>query len=394
VGAALALSGAAAVMLAGVAARATGKWISRPIQEMEQALLTAFSGRAPALRDHGPREVQQLAGALNEVAGELSTRLAELNRETGLREQILSSMSEGVVLADASGRILYANPAAQNLFADSSVLPYQLRTEGPVELTLRHPRRRELKATCLRLEDGRRLVAIQDVTEAKRIEAMRRDFVADASHELKTPVASIQAVAETLETAVADDPVAVPGFMRTLLGEIRRLSALVQDLLDLARLEGRPPGRGLVSLTKVVGQETHRIRDAAEAKGLTVREQTAEGIVVAGNTEDLSLALRNLLDNALRYTSTGEVSVRLWQHDGSAMIEVADTGPGIPGKDLSRIFERFYRVDRARSRETGATGPGLSIVRHVIEQHNGQVQVESELGSGSRFIVRLPAVQA
>jgi len=389
----IAVSVLVSTFLAIVLAVRTGRWVSRPLQDVGDAISTALSGEPPTLTERGPLEVRQVAGALHGVAAEVTARLADLNRESGLREQILSSMSEGVVLADASGRILYANPAAQDLLSSASTLPSQLRTEGQVELTLRHPRRRELKAACLRLGDGRRLVAIQDVTEAKRIEAMRRDFVADASHEMKTPVASIQAVAETLEMAVNDDPAAVPRFMRTLLAEIRRLSALVQDLLDLARLEGRPPERSMVSLTRVVAQEAARARETATDKGLRFREEAANGVMVAGSPEDLSLALRNLLDNALRYTLAGEVSVRLWIQDGHAKVEVSDTGPGIPGKDLSRIFERFYRVDRARSRETGGTGLGLSIVRHVVEQHNGWVQVESELGRGSRFVVTLPAIR-
>ncbi|HEY2668658.1 MAG TPA: ATP-binding protein [Actinomycetota bacterium] len=417
------------IVLGAVLALRTARWIAGPLQEVGGALFTSLSGHdtrplegpardtphpeedtwrpeghltetrrpesrlAAVLDDRAPAEVRRLAGALEQVGAELTGRMAELNRESGLREQILSSMSEGVVLADASGRILYANPAAEGLLPGALTLPSQLRTEGPVELTLRHPRRRDLKATCLRLGDGRRLVAIQDVTEAKRIEAMRRDFVADASHEMKTPIASIQAVAETLEMAVLDDPEAVPRFMSTLLLEIRRLSALVQDLLDLARLEGRPPERSVVSLTKVVEQEAARVHPEADEKGLSVREEIALGVMVAGSPEDLSLALRNLLDNALRYTHEGEVSVRLWVEDGHAKVEVADTGPGIPGKDLSRIFERFYRVDRARSRETGGTGLGLSIVRHVVEQHNGWVQVESELGRGSHFVLTMPILR-
>jgi signal transduction histidine kinase len=351
-----------------------------------------LEGGVPDITEAGPEEVRKLAATLDQVICGVAARLSQLNREAGLREQILSSMSEGVVLADATGRLLYANPAAHELLAGATILPAQLRAEGPVELTLRHPRRRELKATCLRLEDGRRLVAMQDVTEAKRIEAMRRDFVADASHELKTPVASILAVAETLETAVEDDPSAVPIFMSTLLSETRRMSALVQDLLDLARLEGRPTDRRLVSLTQVVARETSRVRQDAEGKGLVLKEEIEESVNVAGNAEDLSLALRNLLDNALRYTLNGQVAVKLYRQGTQAVIEVDDTGPGIPGKDLGRIFERFYRVDRARSRETGGTGLGLAIVRHVVEQHAGQVEVESELGRGSRFVVTLPAL--
>ena len=385
---------ASAGIAGALAARSTSRWVTHPLDQMVGALAGLVAGRHAPVKPAGPVEVRRLSGALDDVASGLAASVAELHRESGLREQILSSMSEGVVLADASGVVLYANPAADDLLSGAKVLPTQLRTEGPVEMLLRHPRRRELKATCLRLEDGRRLVAIQDVTEAKRIEAMRRDFVADASHELKTPVASIQAVAETLETAVEDDPEAVPRFMRTLLAEIRRLSALVQDLLDLARLEGRPPERALVSMTRVVVQETSRVRAVAEQRGLLISQHADEGVVVAGSVEDLSLALRNLLDNALRYTLQGEVSVLLSKRDGVATIVVADTGPGIPGKDLGRIFERFYRVDRARSRETGGTGLGLAIVRHVVEQHNGKVTVESELGKGSRFTITLPALRS
>ncbi|HEU5004096.1 MAG TPA: ATP-binding protein [Actinomycetota bacterium] len=379
--------------LAGVLAAANSRWVTDPLTEMSGALSTALAGQPPPPVERGPQEVRRLAGSLSEVAREVSGRLDELHRESSLREQILSSMSEGVVLADPTGRILYANPTAQDLLSGATVLPTQLRADGPVELTLRHPRRLELKASCLRLADGRRLVAIQDVTEAKRIEAMRRDFVADASHELKTPVASILAVAETLEMAVEDDPRAVPGFMRTLLSETRRMSALVQDLLDLARLEGRPPERGVISLTRLVSQEAARVRATAESKGLAFKEESEEGVMVAGNLEDLHLALRNLLDNALRYTLDGEITVRLRWEGEQAIVEVADTGPGIPGKDLGRIFERFYRVDRARSRETGGTGLGLAIVRHVVEQHNGRVSVDSELGRGTRFTVALPALR-
>lgn len=393
-----ALAGVAAgVAAAAVFALTATRWVAKPLADLAGAAAKAVTSGAepsflPRLAEAGPQEVRALAGALNHVRSGVNARFTELNREAGLREQILSSMSEGVVLADATGRILYANPAAHDLLSGEALLPAPLRAEGPVELTLRHPNRRELKATCLRLEDSRRLVVMQDVTEAKRIEAMRRDFVADASHELKTPVASILAVAETLETAVEDDPAAVPVFMRTLLGETRRMSALVQDLLDLARLEGRAGERSVVPLARVVGREVARVRLDAQRKGLELQEEVEEGITVAGNDEDLSLALRNLLDNALRYTSSGQVSVRLFRSDGHAVIEVEDTGPGIPGKDLGRIFERFYRVDRARSRETGGTGLGLSIVRHVVEQHAGKVRVESELGRGSRFIVTLPAL--
>ncbi|MGH2769822.1 MAG: sensor histidine kinase, partial [Actinomycetota bacterium] len=283
-----------------------------------------------------------------------------------------------------------ANPPAREFLGPTRFLPAHLAQPGHAELTLYHPTKRELTATCIRLDDGRMVVVLQDVTETKRTEAVRRDFVANASHELKTPVAAIQAVAETLEWAVQDDAEAAVRFTDVLLAETHRLSAIVQDLLDLARLEGKPPIRERVSLTKVVRDESERARRPARSKGLALEEETVEEVDVMGSAEDLALAVRNLLENAVQYTAAGRVSVRLSASDGRALIEVEDTGVGIPASDLGRIFERFFRIDKARSRETGGTGLGLSIVRHVVEQHGGEVRAQSELGQGSRFTISLP----
>jgi signal transduction histidine kinase len=244
-------------------------------------------------------------------------------------------------------------------------------------------------------EDGSVLVVVRDVTEARRLDAIRRDFVANASHELKTPVASIQAAAETIRTASLDDPMVIPRFAAQLEREAVRLSRIVGDLLDLSRLESGSELDEDVALDALLRDEVERFEDAAAESGVELSVRAAAVPRVRGSGRDLALLVRNLVDNAIRYTRAGgRVDVDLSAEGATVLLTVADTGVGIPQRELSRIFERFYRVDRARSRETGGTGLGLSIVRHVVENHGGRIAVESELGRGTRFEVRLPAAAA
>jgi two-component system sensor histidine kinase SenX3 len=239
--------------------------------------------------------------------------------------------------------------------------------------------------------DGSVVVVVADVTEARRLDVVRRDFVANASHELKTPVASIQAAAETLLDVWQEDPEAVPRFAGQLEREAIRLSRIVADLLDLSRLESGSELDDEVHLDAIVREETERFADAAETVGLHVHVDAPAVPIVRGSRKDLSLLVRNLLDNAIRYTKAGgTIDAAVGAEDGWVVLRVADTGIGIPTKELPRVFERFYRVDRARSRETGGTGLGLAIVKHVSENHGGSVRVRSELGRGTTFDVRLP----
>jgi signal transduction histidine kinase len=324
----------------------------------------------------------------NEVAGTAETDKGA--EPDALREQILSSMTEGVILLDSRGTPVYVNPAAGSLIGSATALPRHV-VEGDVsEFSVRHPQQRELRATTSPIAESYKLVVIQDVTESRRTDDMRREFVSSVSHELKTPVAGILASAETLEVSAAEDPPSVSRFVGSLLTEARRLSKLVEDLLDLARLEQEAPQFEKVTLSDLVEFEIARVGDFASRKSLSLQAEIKPGVEVMGNTEDLTLAVRNLLVNALRYTEDGGVTARLEAPDGRAVFSVSDTGPGIPAKDLPRIFERFYRVDKARSRETGGTGLGLSIVRHVAERHGGEVRAESELGRGSTFTLSLP----
>jgi signal transduction histidine kinase len=215
--------------------------------------------------------------------------------------------------------------------------------------------------------------------------------VENASHELKTPASTIQATAETLRQAAEDDPDAVPRFAVRLEREAVRLSRLVADLLDLSRIETGSVRDELVSIAALAREECQRLDDMAKASGVTLELRTGTERAIRGSSRDLSLLLRNLVDNAIRASREGDAVVVEVDDGGDAIvIRVRDTGLGIPTRDLDRIFERFYRVDRARSRETGGTGLGLAIVKHVVENHGGRTQVTSELGRGSTFEVALP----
>jgi signal transduction histidine kinase len=236
------------------------------------------------------------------------------------------------------------------------------------------------------------LLVVGDVTEAKRLDAVRRDFVANASHELKTPAASIQATAETIRLAAQDDPAVLPRFAEQLDREAIRLSRIVADLLDLSRLETGSDIDEDVRLDALLREEAARFEEAARSGEVQLEIDAAPVPPIRGSGRDLALCIRNLVDNAIRYTKPGgRVDVAVVEGaDGGVVLRVADTGVGIPSRDLPRIFERFYRVDRARSRQSGGTGLGLSIVRHVVENHGGAVSIESELGVGTRVEIRFP----
>jgi two-component system, OmpR family, sensor histidine kinase SenX3 len=208
---------------------------------------------------------------------------------------------------------------------------------------------------------------------------------------MKTPVAGILATAETLQDAIRHDPAVAERFAANLAKEATRLSLLIQDLLDLARLDQAQTAEERVPLSGVVRDVVQDAEEFASQKDLTVESAIDDGINTFGRGQDLALLARNLLENAIRYTPEGgKICVGLKMQGGRAVLTVQDTGIGIPAKDLPRIFERFYRVDKARARETGGTGLGLSIVRHIAESHGGRVLAESELGVGTTFTVTLP----
>jgi two-component system phosphate regulon sensor histidine kinase PhoR len=403
------VGGVLVAMLTGfIAVAVVTRGVSRPLRTLTRSVARMSAGhletQAP---EEGPEELALLAATLNRLAQDLEARIGQVARERERRDVVLSSMEEGIVLIGPEGTVGYANPAASRILGGT---PSDVRTLAPHELRALveecraegRPRERELetglpartiRSSAVPVEvTGDVLLVLRDVTAARRVAAMRRDFVADASHELKTPAASIQAAAETVQRALeSDDSAAASRFAGQVRRDAVRLSRIVSDLLDLSRLESERPDLDPVRLDAVVTEEVDRLRpEAAEAR---VRVNVdIDAATVRGSAKDLALLVRNLLDNAVRYTPPGgRITVGLAVDDGRVHLRIDDTGIGIPSRDLPRIFERFYRVDRARSRETGGTGLGLSIARHVVERHGGRIRARSELGQGSSFTVTLPA---
>ncbi len=242
---------------------------------------------------------------------------------------------------------------------------------------------------------GHVAMLVEDVTEARRVEAVRRDFVANVSHELKTPVGAMALLAEALQ-GCSGDPVAVRRFAGRVEHEADRLGRLVQELIDLSRLQGADPlpDPVPVDLDRVVGEAMDRTRTAASARGIELVRGGHRGLWARGSEAQLVTALVNLLDNAVAYSpDRTRVAVAVRLVEGAVEIGVTDQGIGIPERDLERVFERFYRSDPARSRATGGTGLGLAIVKHVATNHGGEVEVWSVEGSGSTFTLRLPAAE-
>jgi two-component system sensor histidine kinase SenX3 len=247
------------------------------------------------------------------------------------------------------------------------------------------------------LEIGEGVVLfLTDATDEQRGLRLRRQFVAHASHELKSPVAAIQALGEAIGEAAADDPEAVEHLSKRLVFETTRLGRLVADLLDLSRVEDPASiASNPVNLSEIADSEIAAGRTDAEAREIVLRSDVTPDVWVAGDQRQLSLLVRNLLDNAIRYTPEGgNVTIDLRTSRDEAVVVVSDDGIGIPLKAQARVFERFFRVDEARSREHGGTGLGLAIVKHVADLHGGHVGVESVLGDGSKFTARIPLLSS
>ena len=323
-------------------------------------------------------------------------------------ERALGAVSEGVVVCDEHGQIVFNNEQADafmgirhaEVLAQQAVVELlQDAADGQVRtqtLDLSGPPRRTLTIVASPLDDGWRgvgaVAVIDDVSERRRLEAVRRDFVANISHELKTPVGALALLAETL--AGEDDAEVVNRLARRLQAEAQRVARVVDDLLDLSRIESEEaPVREPVALNLIVAQAAERVRAAAEQRSVTITfGEASRHMAVMGDGRQLVSALFNLLENAVKYSDEGSIVDVRCRTDGQWVeLEVKDHGIGIPGRDLERIFERFYRVDRARGRDTGGTGLGLAIVRHVAGNHGGEVRVDSQEGSGSTFTLRLPA---
>lgn len=391
--------------------------VAAPIRALSGAAGAMAAGNLSVAIPEVPSDLEALAVALGELKGQIRDRIEELESEQLTLRTALDGLQDAVFLVEA-GEIRFANVEASQLFPasgawrgqplDSPGLPSPLvaaavelsTADSPSSVELApDPLGRTLRLTVVPLtptERGERaLLVIADVTDRTRLDRVRRDFVANASHELKTPVAGIQLLAESAETAAEDGDVdQAIDFARQIAAESNRMRRLVTDLLDLSRLESAPAPDSVVDVRKVALNAVTGHRAAAQRKGIALSVDDAmvrgEDVYASVDPTDLAIMIDNLVDNGIAYTEHGSVVLSINALTERVVIRVTDTGIGIPAKDLQRIFERFYRVDRARSRDSGGTGLGLALVKHVVERSGGTVSATSEEGRGSTFTVSLP----
>ncbi len=391
---AVALSGLAALLGAGALAWLFARQVARPLVQLGGAAQAIADGRPPAFPDASVPEVAQHILSLRAMHEQLEQRFTDLVREREETTTLIETMADGVLAADARGTIVTLNRAARRLlgYGHADPLPaldglfHEKVARDLVDAVLAGHNAevqeleragRTLLVTGRGLPNGGALLVIRDVTELRRIDAVRRDFVANVSHELKTPLTSIAGYAETLATEGSPGTQA-DGFARTILSNARRMQRLVDDLLDLARIES---GRW---------QPWAAFADRARERRVELAT-TAGGSGVTADADALRAIFTNLFDNALRYTSPGgRITVAVEKAPGGMTVSVADTGSGVAAEHLSRIFERFYRVDPGRSREEGGTGLGLAIVKHLVEAHGGRVEARSTLGKGTTIRLFFP----
>jgi two-component system phosphate regulon sensor histidine kinase PhoR len=367
-------------------------------------------------------EFARVAESLNGMAAELDDKVRTITRERNEREAVLSSMAEGVVAVDGEERVIAVNEAAAALLGInptdavgraiqevvrnpelqdlvSRAVTSAQPVEGEMRLRVAHEERvLQAHGTVLRGAAGGlrgAVVVLNDITRLKRLEGVRRDFVANVSHELKTPVTSIKGFAETLLDGALDERDDATRFVRIIAGQADRLNSIIEDLLSLSALEMTDEGQPIVlqegSVDDVLHVAVEVCAPKAEAKNISLELEGLCGHLADINPPLLEQAVVNLVDNAIKYSPAGNsVQIGCEVTDGELVIGVRDRGPGIAREHVPRLFERFYRVDKARSRDVGGTGLGLAIVKHVAQAHGGRVSVESALGEGSTFRIHLP----
>ncbi len=427
--------------LALLLAYATSRYISRPILDAIWFVKNIASGRLkhPTLRVSSTRELRELGTALDDMRQQVQAQIGQITLEKSRLEAVLPSITEAILVTDQSGRILMGNRTFEKLFGVSDAIEGRM----PIEFVRHRDVQDAIEQTLstgqvafldLTRSDGRErhfdvqiapilqddhiagsVTIFYDITELRRLERIRKDFVANVSHELRTPLTTIKGCAATLADGALDNKEAAQRFVQMINTHADRLHNLIEDILDLSRIESGalPLETGVYPVHEIVDSVVGQIRPQAKEKTLAIEIDTKENVQVQCDRKLIEQALLNLLDNAVKYTPEGGkiwIQTRDFKHVENVdedrrnrhgenatqtrkrriALEVKDTGIGVPLSDMDRIFERFYRVDKGRSRAMGGTGLGLSIVRHIMDAHGERVYVESEQGKGSTFGLTLP----
>jgi two-component system phosphate regulon sensor histidine kinase PhoR len=402
--------------LAGIVSLIAARRISRPIRAIKDAAAKLAAGDLDTrVRPPDSEELGSLADTLNAMAARIGSQLRTITQQAGEQRAILASMSECVIALDGDDRLMLLNPAAEQLLGvaldqvkgktiqEAVRNPALQRFVGEcyadgqaveTEIVFHGARDRILQAVGAELLDseGNRigaLVVLNDVTAMRKLENVRRDFVANVSHELKTPITSIRGFVETLRQGI-DDPRKTDEFLEIVEKQAGRLQSIIEDLLVLSEIEQTQIPMQPTSISGVLQSAIALCQAKAEDNDVEVTLTCEDCTEIPGNSRLIEQAITNLLDNAIKYSRGGRVSVSAERAEGELVIRVADTGCGIEEEHLPRLFERFYRADKARSRNLGGTGLGLAIVKHIVQAHGGRVGVESTPGKGSTFSVFLP----
>lgn len=410
----------AAVLLAAALALWLSRSLAAPLREMSRVSVDMARGNFNRRVNVSRRdEIGQLAGNLNHLADSLDRSVGELAREKGKLENVVANMAEGVVAVNAAGQVILANaPAREALHPGAGHALPLIGTSVPVpeletlfkevlaaadrraaELEL-HGTHLLIQCSPLRHRDGEiagAVAVLQDITAHRNLEQMRRDFVANVSHELRTPLTAVQGIIEGLLDGVISTEEAQERYLQVAHGETLRMNQLVQDLLDLAALEAGHTDWEMhaVEMADILSRVEIRLQHRLQEKQLTIIQELPEKLpALLANENRLEQVLTNLVENAVRFSPPGgEITVTASELPGNQItVAIRDLGPGIPSADLPHIWERFYRVEKSRARDSGGTGLGLAIVKQIIEAQGGEVGVESSPGEGSTFYFTLPCV--
>ena len=409
----LLLGGLASYLVSGLLA---GPMAAR-LDKLVRALTRARKGELGSrVNDPTGDEIAAVGEAFNWLMDSLGEQLEEATGEQRQFRGLVEEMREGVVLVDNLARLVYYNPAAARLLglegasvlgrvfayvvqqcqlADALRRALELGTSTELEVVTSYAVERVLKATAFPARLGAEgasgaCLVIRDISQMNRLETVRQQFVANASHELRTPLTAIRIIAESLQEGALNDRQAAKGFLEDILANTDRLAKLVDDMMELARLEALKEELELIELPSLASLCLERMTPLAKERGVKMNLTGKLSRLALGNLRNLESALVNVLDNALKYAASGkEVTVKLEESQSEVFLAVIDHGPGIPASEHGRVFERFWRVDKARSRELGGTGLGLSIVKHAMDNMGGRVWVEATPGGGATFVLAL-----